>query len=360
MLLSAVRAKVQSSLTFRTVNMAEQDEIIIEEDPVPVESGAPKFHWVATDNQPGPERAAAWETFARTHCSIFRAQTERGSHEHYQIYFKLKTKKRFSTLKAIVPGGVHLEPAHSPQHAWDYSGKADSRVDGGWSFSVGERPVERGHRSDLDSLREAVATGGIRAAFAHDFASSIKYARGLQVWDSISLAAYSRTAKTAVYVFVGAPGCGKSSLARAICEKEKGRLHVKLCSAKWWDHYDPRVHTDVLLDDFNGALPGSQLLAIMDRGEAWVEVKGQVIPFTAKRLYITSNIPLEDWYKKPEDGGRVDVQAIKRRVDFFWAGNFEDEGLLPVPVPRSAVILGADPRTKFLYFGDGKWEIVNE
>lgn len=341
--------------------MAEQDEIIIEEDePMQVDAGAPKFHWVATDNQPGPERAAAWEAFARTHCSIFRGQTEKGAREHYQLYFKLKTKKRFSTLKNAVPGGVHLEPAHSPGHAWDYCGKADSRVDGGWSFTVGERPTERGHRSDLDSLREAVKAGGIKGAFAHDFASSIKYARGLQLWDQLSLGEHSRDSKTTVYVFIGAPGCGKSSLARAICEKEKGRLHVKLCSAKWWDHYDPRVHTDVLLDDFNGALPGSQLLSIMDRGQSFVEVKGQVIPFLAKRLYITSNIPLEDWYKKAEEGGRVDVQAIKRRIDFMWNGRFEDEGLLPVPVPRSAVILNADPRTKYLYHGDGKWEIVNE
>lgn len=91
----------------------------------------------------------------------------------------------------------------------------------------------------------------------------------------------------------------------------------------------------------------------MDRGEAFVEVKGSVLPFCAKRLYITSNDPVQDWYEKCQKENHY--AAITRRIDFFWNGTFINENQVPWMTFGSMEEPVNGPLCKYL--GHGRWDV---
>ena len=207
--------------------------------------------------------------------------------------------------------------------------------------------------------------GGLAEAFESEFSSAIKYARGCSEYIKIKLSSYTRTAKTTVWVFTGAPGCGKSSLAHALAKHFGCELYVKPMSEKWFDYYDPLKHRAILLDDFTGWIPYGQLLQICDRGQSFVEVKGTTVPFLAEHLFITSNVPWKQWYDWTD---KKVPGAFQRRIDFEWLGDFkptyvqinngaaidlEPEG----QSPKCPVILGGHLDFTPLYHGNGEWEM---
>lgn len=331
-------------------------------------SGA--LHYLVTDFNTSPEKEAKWVDFFNQFCDSVNGQTEKcetTGRVHYQIYFKLKSKRLFKWVKdQLQDPQIHGEVCRDPQAAFRYGGKDETRVAGGWAFRLGDPPVEKGHRSDLDSIRDLLRSGGMEAVEEQRFGDFIKYSRGLEAAERIELGKHRRVSKTKLWVFVGPPGCGKSSLAKALAEHFGTQLYTKLTSEKWFDYYAPLRHKAVLLDDFNGSIPFSQLLAIGDRGECFVEVKGGTRPWLVEHLFITSNCLPEEWYDF-QGNRKITFQALKRRIDCYWDAfadpNFNvNIGLAPgldrVQGPRSPVILGGDPGLTPYYEGDGQWTIL--
>lgn len=358
-------------------------------------SGA--LHWQVTDNLTGeglqrgenePDQlyvariiayAKRWEDFAKAHCECFAGQHERGDdkqRDHLQLYLKLKSKHQFDWIKAQAGDAtLHCEVARDPAHLWDYCNKGDTRVAQGWAYTLGERPPPKGSRTDLTNIKRAVETGGLWGAAQAEFTAFIKFSRGIQLYHQLWLRQFKRTWKTTVWVFTGPPGNGKSSFAEEIARKLGLRLHAKLCSDKWFDGYEPQEHDAVLLDDFSGSIPFSQLLRMMDRGECYIEVKGLVLPWLAKHLFITSNAAVQHWYEYDK---KKHLGAITRRINYEWLCEWrtdlvpvpegvgimvlDDEGGPSVQGPKSPVILTAPwtqpPDFSATYHGDGKWDIV--
>lgn len=96
-----------------------------------------------------------------------------------------------------------------------------------------------------------------------------------------------RDFKTDVHVICGIPGSGKSRY----CQEVGGDSYWKPCG-KWWDGYIGQE--TVVLDDFCGWLPISDLLRLMDRYPFRVET----VEFVSKKIYITSNKSSKEWYKE--------------------------------------------------------------
>lgn len=65
---------------------------------------------------------------------------------HYQGFGMLQTPKRVTAIKKLLCcESAHIEKTKgTPQQAWDYCTKEDTRVDGPWEF--GPRPAGRGAR----------------------------------------------------------------------------------------------------------------------------------------------------------------------------------------------------------------------
>jgi len=67
----------------------------------------------------------------------------------------------------------------------------------------------------------------------------------------------------------------------------------------------------VVVDEFRGGIDIAHLLRWFDRYPVIVEIKGSSVVLSATKIWITSNIPVEEWYPTcdPET-----MAALRRRL----------------------------------------------
>lgn len=92
-----------------------------------------------------------WDHTRLMHESIRRAIVQKEKcpdtgRIHYQGFLELLSPMRYSGIKSILKcESAHLEKRKgTPQQAWEYCAKEESRVDGPWQY--GEPPKGQGHR----------------------------------------------------------------------------------------------------------------------------------------------------------------------------------------------------------------------
>lgn len=84
----------------------------------------------------------------KTNCDrwIFQAEVGDGGYRHWQSAFQLKARTRKLTLAKAMRGtvmeGTHLSEMSDEKASFDYSTKAETRVDGPWSSEDTEMPPE--------------------------------------------------------------------------------------------------------------------------------------------------------------------------------------------------------------------------
>jgi len=79
----------------------------------------------------------------------------------------------------------------------------------------------------------------------------------------------------------------------------------------WFDGYDPLKHKTLLLDEFNGQIPLTTLLQMLDNYPMMVDVKGGRLPFIVENIYIASNFHPKDWYYTEREAS---LGALARRL----------------------------------------------
>jgi len=109
----------------------------------------------------------------------------------------------------------------------------------------------------------------------------------------------------------GPTGTGKSHTAYEE-SKALGPTYFKPVSDKWWDGYDQQP--SVIIEDFRGEIALATLLRLADKYPMRVPVKGGYKEFNSKRIYITSNIDIDDWFNKEQKGYEASMEALKRRI----------------------------------------------
>lgn len=231
---------------------------------------------------------------------------------HYQFMVCFPRDKKPGEVKKLWPE-AHNEICRDEFASWKYCAKSATRVDGPWTG--GQGPRGQGHRSDINELRAAILAGASDVDLFTAFPRSyLAYYRGIQ---HIRLRLNKpRSEPTELHVLIGETGTGKT---RFVYENEPS-LYWKQSGSDWWDGYNNE--SAIILDDFYGWMKPHDMLRLCDRYPLMVQTKGGQATMNSKRVYITSNKHVRDWWRK-EVQDKYDMRALHRRVTTVRV--FEDD-----------------------------------
>jgi len=231
-------------------------------------------------------------------------QQEKGAETgylHYQCVVAFSKKVSVSGVVGVFGRGTHCELTRS-EAAIAYVGKEETRV--GEPFEFGAKPIRRNSKTDWESVWTAAQSGDLLRIPANIRVVSYRTLRAIQ-----SDFSAPRSIERRVEVFWGATGTGKS---RRAWHEAGVDAYAKCPRSKFWDGYQDQIH--VVLDEFRGGIDVAHLLRWFDRYPVRVEVKGSTRPFNAERIWITSNLPVEQWYPLIDD---ETLAALKRRLNII-------------------------------------------
>jgi len=218
---------------------------------------------------------------------------------HWQVFVAFKSKTSLAGVKTIFPPETHAELSRS-EAAIDYCWKEETSV-AGTRFELGARPFRRASATDWESVWTNAKLGDLSAIPASVRVQSYRTLRAIQ-------ADYSEPVEMdrQCWVFWGATGTGKS---RRAWEEAGVGAYPKDPRSKFWCGY--RGHENVVIDEFRGGIDVSHMLRWLDRYPVLVEVKGGSCVYTAKRLWITSNLHPREWYPELDESTK---SALLRRL----------------------------------------------
>lgn len=237
-------------------------------------------------------------------------QLEEGDQKvaHFQGYAVWTRNMSLTAVKKCLPRahwekreGTHAQAKHYcikpvDDCACKHCIRKPVRLDGPWTYGDDERvPRRKGQRSDLGN-------------FVYDCKSrSGKISERELVEDYSTITArYPRFVERAkrVYVkprmwesnnitLVGPTGTGKTYWAYDNYPNLYS-LPDKKGSGTYWDGYEQQ--DTVLIDEADGRFAYKFLIRLLDRYPLMVPVHGGFIPFSSKRIILTSNKSPEEWY----------------------------------------------------------------
>ena len=242
-------------------------------------------------------------------------QLEKGEEEltpHYQGYVEFTACVRFNAIKKLIGEKPHLEARKgSAKQAAEYCKKADSREAGPWENGERSDP-HPGKRTDLENVYKLARDGSslVDIADAHP-ATYMMYHRAIDKVKSIhNVNKPNIRLNLKVHLFYGPPGCGKT---RACYEMDPDLYAIPIGKDIWYDGYQGQK--TVLIDDFNGNMPLSQVLRILDKFPIQVPCKGSFCWFRPDVILVTTNTQPDSWYdyEKRQDS----LAALRRRFSYI-------------------------------------------
>lgn len=247
------------------------------------------------------------------HCRYLVYQLECGKEtkkEHWQGYAEFdRPMRRAAAIISLDILGAHLEVRKSKRSkvkqldaAVQYCMKKETRVSGPHEF--GEWNTNQGNRMDYHKVSDMVKNGETDKTIAETHPNEfMRMHRGIAALRTALQKIPERNWKPEVILLSGKSGSGKSYLAHKMAPKafRKGKT-------EWWDGY--AGHEDIILDDFRPAWWSAEyMFQLLDPYPMRVQVKGGFTDILAKRIIITSIIPIEEWWKDE------DPEQLTRRID---------------------------------------------
>lgn len=295
-------------------------------------------HFVFTLNSPKCLDTELAETLkADDHVSYFVFQLEKApttGQEHFQGYIEFNMAMRLNAVKKVFQDNtIHLEKRAGTQaQAIAYCKKQDSRQD------PSREPIEwgvpmsgQGRRSDVSEVVEFIREKKpTMTQVAEEYPIAIvKYSRGLQTLSNLLSPPRMRDGLV-VNVFWGSSNVGKTHY---VMSKMPPSLYHRLAAkdGQWWDGLEP-THTHLWIDEYKGEMPLDCFKEVMDKFPLRRPIKGGFVSLNATTVWITSQIPPEDWY--PNIG--ADRVAFLRRLTNIYYWNSKDDNHVPddfVPNP---------------------------
>lgn len=162
------------------------------------------------------------------------------------------------------------------------------------TFGVKPSP---GARGDIQAVVNQIVAGERTAedVALNDAAFFHQYGRTLQYVEAVALRRQWRTWMTKGIWYHGPPACGKSH--KAFDGYDPTTHYIKNLNEEWWDGY--KGQEIVILNEFRGQIPFSELLDLVDKWPKTVKWRGrESVPFLAKTVIVASVHYPMDVYKR--------------------------------------------------------------
>lgn len=229
---------------------------------------------------------------------------EKGSNgtPHLQGHIVFKKKHSARTVKTIVGLRAHIEISKDPSASVKYCKKEGDYIE------IGNEPIGRGRRTDLQSVYETIKAGATLGEIREQyFGLWCRYHRAFdRYYMEIS---GKRDWQTEVFVFHGPTGTGKTKSVHDAVSEAREELYTHT-GTDWFDGYNGQPN--VLFDDFGGhEFKLTYMLKLLDRYPMSVPIKGGFVNWIPRRIYITSNKHPDEWYQGAYSEHR---QALFRRI----------------------------------------------
>jgi len=301
----------------------------------------PMQYWVWTLNNPTEEHVPpnVWPDVQYT---IWQHERGEDGTEHIQGYVAFMQKKRLKWLKEECDNRAHWEPRQGThEQAKAYCSKEDTRIGGPWEHGDESKiPRKKGERTDLKRAFDLLNSGSSEVELMMDPDMFPVWARYYRAFERFRmLTEPKRNWVTHTTVFWGTSGCGKTRRAHYEASlKADGTvgepyyvLRKPQGQAVYWDGYQGEKH--VIIDEFYGWIPRTQMQVICDRYPAIIDTKGGARNFLATKIWITSNEPPDQWW------ARIGLGAMTRRLEgehgtvVHMTEPWAPPGEVPAPLP---------------------------
>lgn len=230
---------------------------------------------------------------------------------HFQFFVNFKNARYFTWVKKTLPYGCHFKPMRSTKtHCKDYCSKEDTRVSG--PYEIGDFIEERG-RSDLVKARDMLKQGATFDEVADIYVNQcLMYERQLKAYqDRLIKKEVSRKFRDVKVTYIyGPPRTGKTTY---VYETLGFDLFMVDC-------YDKSAFTEydnnkaIVLDEYNSDFNITFMNRLLDRYPLQLRGLGCVKWASFEEVYIISNLPLSEQYKKVQEERPVIYQAFKERI----------------------------------------------
>lgn len=227
--------------------------------------------------------------------------------QHLQAYGYWTNKISFNTLKKWVTK-THITVAKGTSE----QNRAYCSKDGNFT-EIGTMP-KQGRRTDIAEFRDAILAGMTEEELIMEFPNEMaRFDRFYQRCRNIVLKKEAKLMnEVEVVVIEGKPGIGKTKYvydSENIDDVYKLETGDGSDKSLFWDGYNGEPV--ILIDDFNDNFKIDYMLRLLDRYPMKLNIKGGYTWKTAKRIYITCNTPVKNWYPYESNDHR---EGIFRRI----------------------------------------------
>lgn len=243
-------------------------------------------------------------------CVWVKGQLECGASgfQHYQLIAGFSRSVRLTQVKKHFTPSTHAEPTRSVA-ADSYVTKEESRVSP--PFEFGSKPLRRNQEKDWVKIKLAAMIG------CFDEIPPDIYVRCYSSLKAIAKDNLApRPMERRVVVFHGPTGTGKSHRAWALAGMD---AYPKDPMTKSWDGY--KQHKAVVIDEYRGGVAISHFLRWCDKYPVILDNKYGATVFSAEVIYITSNLPPQEWYPQLDE---TSLRALLRRLEVYHVKSKED------------------------------------
>lgn len=238
---------------------------------------------------------------------------EETGYRHWQVYVESPGAIRFSTLRRAFSKGHFEQRKGTKQQAYDYCTKAETAVEGSRIESTPKIVLEesgRGARTDLTALHAMIADDGMSVdQVLLAVPSAARFVTSLRAIEQArDRAAATSLRDVKVEYWHGPTGVGKT---RALWERYGTDAYTVSDYRHPFDGYAGQ--SVLVLDEYRGQLPISQLLQLLDVYPVELPARYANKMAAYQRVYIVSNEPLDLAALYPK-AKRTTIDALRRRI----------------------------------------------